>query len=86
MAVTVNKTDATITEWEGVISAYADLTDGRRMWFETISPGITKAEFVVAAPPKKLPISAKGQNELQTMTVNLTMQEFIGLNTKVDFT
>lgn len=86
MAVTVNKTDATITEWEKVIKDYYDLTGGKRMWFEIISPGLTKAEFVVAAPPKKLPIPAKGQNELQTMTVNLTMQEFIGLDTKVDFT
>lgn len=86
LAVTVNKTDATIAEWEAVIDAYYELTGGKRMWFEIISPGLTKAEFVVAAPPKKLPIPAKGQNELQTMTVNLTMQEFVGLDTKVDFT
>ena len=83
MTVTVNKTDETIAEWEKVISAYAALSGGKRMWFQTITPGFTKAEFVVAAPPSKLPISAKSQNELQTMEINLTVDEMVGSDTKV---
>lgn len=83
MTVTVNKTDETIAEWEKVISDYAALSGGKRMWFQTITPGFTKAEFVVAAPPSKLPISAKSQNELQTMEINLTVDEMVGSDTKV---
>lgn len=86
MTVTVNTTDATITEWEGVITAYQALTGGKRMWFEIITPGITKAEFVVATPPAHLPISDKEQNSLNTMGINLTVEDFVGFDTKVSFT
>lgn len=83
MAVTVNKTDETVTEWETLISAYQALTGGKKMWFQTITPGITKAEFIKAAPPTKLPITAKEQNSLNTMVINLTVEEFVGLDTAV---
>lgn len=83
MAVTVNKTDETVTEWETLISAYQALTGGKKMWFQVITPGITKAEFIKAAPPTKLPITAKEQNSLNTMVINLTVEEFVGLDTAV---
>ena len=86
MAVTVNKTDETIAEWKACIEAYNALTEGKRMWFQTITPGIKTAEFVIAAPPSKLPISAKGQNELSTMVSNLTIQEFVGDDAAVEMT
>lgn len=83
MAVTVNKTNETVAEWETLISAYQALTGGKKMWFQTITPGITKAEFIKAAPPTKLPITAKEQNSLNTMVINLTVEEFVGLDTAV---
>lgn len=83
MAVTVNKTNETVAEWETLISAYQALTGGKNMWFQTITPGITKAEFIKAAPPTKLPITAKEQNSLNTMVINLTVEEFVGLDTAV---
>lgn len=83
MAVTVNKTDETVTEWETLISAYQALTGDKKMWFQTITPGITKAEFIKAAPPTKLPITAKEQNSLNTMVINLTVEEFVGLDAAV---
>lgn len=85
VAITVNRTDATVTEWEALISAYEALTGGKKMWFEVITPGITKAEFFVAAPPKILPMPAKSQNGLDTMVINLTLQDWKGLDTKVAF-
>ena len=84
LTITVNKTDETIAEWEKVITDYQALTEGKRMWFQTITPGFTKAEFVVAAPPSKLPISGKEQNSLLTMGINLTVDEMIGSDTKVE--
>lgn len=78
MSVTVNKTDQTIAEWEKVISDYAALSGGKRMWFQTITPGFSKAEFIVGAPPSILPISAKSQNELLTMEIPITIDEMVG--------
>lgn len=85
VAVTVNRTDTTVTEWENLITAYQGLTGGKKMWFEVITPGITKAEFFVAAPPKVLPMPAKAQNSLDTMVINLTVESWKGLDTKVSF-
>lgn len=86
VAITVNRTDATVTEWETLITAYEALTGGKKMWFEVITPGITKAEFFVAAPPKVLPMPGKAQNGLDTMVINLTLQDWKGLDTAVAFT
>lgn len=83
MAVEVNKTNETIDEWEEVITTYKGLTGGKRMWFQTIVPGFEKAEFVVAQPPSKLPISSKEQNSLLTMTINLIIEEMVGSDTIV---
>lgn len=84
MAVDVNKTNETIKEWEKVITDYQALSGGKRVWFEIITPGFEKAEFVVAQPPSKLPISSKEQNSLQTMTINLIVEEMIGSDAVVE--
>ena len=84
VAVTVNKTDATIEEWKTLITAYNGLTGGKRMWFQEITPGITDAEFFVAQPPSKLPITSKEQNGLLTMAINLIIEDMVGTDTKVE--
>lgn len=84
VTVTVNKTDETIEEWKEVITAYNGLTGGKRMWFQEITPGITDAEFFVAQPPSKLPITSKEQNGLLTMALNLIVEEMVGTDPKVE--
>lgn len=85
--VGVNYTSETLTEWEEVISDYNDAKGtGKRMWFQTIIPGFEKAEFVVAQPPTKIPSPEKNQNELLVVEMNLTIEEFIGMETKIPFT
>lgn len=84
VTVTVNKTDETIEEWKEVITAYNGLTGGKRMWFQEITPGITDAEFFVAQPPSKLPITSKEQNGLLTMALNLIIEEMVGTDIKVE--
>ena len=84
--VGVNYTPETLAEWEAVIAAYNTAKEnGLRMWFETIIPGFETAEFVVAQPPTKIPAPEKGQNELLVVEMNLTIEEFIGMDTKVEF-
>lgn len=82
--IVVNRTNETIKEWKDVITAYQALEGGKRMWFQEITPGITEAEFFVAQPPTKLPVSAKQQNGIETMNINLIVQEMIGTDAKVE--
>ena len=85
-AVTVNFTSDTVEEWQELITAYKALSGGKRMWFETIIPGITNSFFVVAQPPEEIPQPEIGQNELLTLEMNLTIEEYKGLDTSVAFT
>ena len=85
-AVTVNATPETTAEWKAVIEAYKALTDGKRMWFETIIPGFDESFFVVAQPPTAIPQPEIGQNELLTIEMNLTIEEYKGMDTSVEFT
>ena len=85
-AVTVNFTSDTVKEWKGLITAYKALSGGNRMWFETIIPGVTNSFFVIAQPPEEIPQPEIGQNELLTVEMNLTIEEYKGLDTSVEFT
>ena len=84
--VTVNFTSDTVTEWQELITAYKALSGGKRMWFETIIPGVTNSFFVIAQPPEEIPQPEIGQNELLTVEMNLTIEEYKGLDTSVAFT
>lgn len=85
-AVTVNFTPETKEEWKTVLEDFSELSSGLRMWFETIIPGFDEAFFVVAQPPTAIPQPEIGQNELLTMEMNLTIEEYKGMETKVAFT
>ena len=85
-AVTVNFTSDTVKEWQDLITAYKALSGGKRMWFETIIPGIEKSFFVVAQPPEQIPQPEIGQNELLTIEMNLTIEEYKGMDASVEFT
>ena len=83
--VSVNFTPETLEEWEEVIEAYNTAKEsGLRVWFETIVPGFDKAEFVVAQPPTKIPSPEKNQNELLVVEMGLIIEEFVGMDTKVE--
>lgn len=81
--VTVNITDDTITEWTTLIAAYKALSEGKRMWFEVYHPDLAKAFFVIAQPPEHIPMPESSQNALWTVDMNLTIEEYKGLDEKV---
>lgn len=85
IAIDVNFTTETQTEWEAVISAYEALSGGKQMWFEVIIPGYADGFFFIAQPPAILPMPSMGQNELLVMTINLVVADYKGLDTKVAF-
>ena len=53
-------------------------------WFEVWSPNNTSAFFVVAAPPQVLPMPEFGQNELQTIEVVFSINEYKGQSTAIE--
>lgn len=86
--ITVNVTSDTITQWNDIIDTYyasAARTAGKRMWWQITHPELTNAFFIVAAPPKKIPIPETAQNEAWTIEINLVIDELIGYDTKVPF-
>lgn len=79
-SVTFNLTDETVEQLEIMISAYQALTGGARMWFEVWSPYLTKAFYVIAQPPKHIPMPEESQNELQTVEMTFTIEEYKGMD------
>lgn len=74
-SVTVNVTNDTIAEWEAIKN-----TD---KWFEVYHPNLTKAWFIAAHIPDKLPLPAMGQNELLTMELSLVIKTYYGFGNAV---
>lgn len=85
-AVGVNFTPETKQEWATLISEFKEASDENlRMWFETVIPGFDEAFFVVAQPPTVIPQPEFSQNELLTIEMNLTIEEYKGMEAKVAF-
>lgn len=83
-AVSVNFTPETNAEWSEVIQEYTTAKEsGLRMWFEVVIPGFDEAFFVVAQPPTAIPQPEIGQNELLVVEMTLTIEEYLGMDTKV---
>ena len=84
--VVINATPETIEEIEELIAKYeVAKASGLRVWFETIIPGFEKAFFVVAQPPQAIPQPEIGQNDLLTIELSLTIEDFKGMDAKVAF-
>lgn len=81
--ITVNMTPETIEEWTNLISEYQEKDVTVRMWFQIASPYLDKAFFVVGQPPLEIPMPDMSQNELMTMELPITIDEYKGLDTKV---
>ena len=76
----------TRVEWATLIEEYKTAKDsGKRMWFETIIPGFEEAFFAVAQPPTTIPQPELGQNSLLVAEFPLIIEEYIGMDEKVQF-
>lgn len=82
--VTVNVTDETIEEWETLISEYESIKEsGKSMWYEEYYPALNKAFYTKVEPPTIIPKPARGQNELLTVTMTMTINEYVGPDTAI---
>lgn len=75
LAITVNATDDTIAEWKAIA--------GKRICVMIDVPGLTDAFFIIVEVPAVLPQPSLEQNALLTMAINCTVNNFIGLDTKI---
>lgn len=82
--ITVNLTDDVIAEWEALIAAYNAKGSSDNLYLEVWSPYLTKAYYIVAQPPQELPMSEMAQNELQTVEIGMTIDEYLGMDTAVE--
>ena len=81
----VNITNETIAEWRQVIADYKEIMDdGLRMWFQVSSPSLAEAFFIAAQPPLEIPMPDISQNELMVVEIPLTIDEFLGMDAKVE--
>ena len=60
------------------------MESGLRTWFQVIVPNLTKAFFIVGQPGTKVPLPAMAQNELLTGSISISIDEYVGLDTKVE--
>ena len=82
--VTFNLTDETTAQLETMISAYETAkAAGKRMWFEVYHPYMDNGFFVVAQPPKVIPMPEFGQNSLLTVDIEFIIEEYIGQDTAI---
>lgn len=83
--VTFNHTEEVEAQLVAMISAYnTGKASDLRTWFEVWIPNATKAFYVVAQPPQKLPMPEFGQNALLTIDVELAIDEYIGTDTAIE--
>lgn len=80
---TFNLTDDVKTQISAMITAYSALTGGKRMWVEVYIPDMTDACFIVAAPPKAIPMPEVGQNNLLTVQLPFLIEDFKGWDTAI---
>ena len=76
LTITINATDDTIAEWKAIA--------GKTICVMIDIPDMTDAFFVIVQVPATLPMPALDQNALLTMAINCTVNNFIGLDDKVE--
>lgn len=79
-----NVSNEVIQALEEMVTAYEGLSGGKKMWFEVWSPYLTKAFYVIAQPPKHIPMPEVAQNELQTIELTFTIEEYKGMDTAIE--
>ena len=82
--VTFNLSNDVVDQLTGLIEAYQGMADGQKMWFEVWSPYMDNGFFVIAQVPANIPMPEFSQNELQTVAMTLTIEEYKGMQAAVE--
>lgn len=77
--ITVNVTDATITDWESVFTASKAATAaGKSICFVNYNPDRQKMFAFWAQTPPAFPMPQEDQNGLETVEITLTINQYVG--------
>lgn len=83
IALTFNMTEEFSTTWESIVEASESArAEGKKVWFEVLVPGLTKAFFLVGKPSPLAWGGADVDSVLET-TVYVTPEKIKGWDTKV---
>lgn len=82
--MTFNLTDEVQGQLETLISAYKNRESGKVMWFEVWVPTMADAFYVIAQVPENIPMPEMSQNELLTVEMTLTLEQYKGMDTAVE--
>lgn len=82
--VTFNLTPETVSQLEAMISAYAGLSAGQKMWTEVWSPYLTDGFYAIVQAPKHIPQPDMGQNELMTVEITFILEDYKGMSTGIE--
>lgn len=84
-SVTFNLTPDVVEELNKMIEAYKTGRESEfNTWFEVWHPSMSDGFFVVAEPPLHIPMPEIGQNELQTVEMTFTINEYKGMDTAIE--
>lgn len=87
-SITVNITDdeeGTIKQWTKAISAYNEAEqDGKGFWFEIWHPTMQNGWFIVVQLPQVMPMPEFNQNEVLTVEIPLTINDYKGMSAKIE--
>lgn len=82
--VVFNLSNAVVTQLKTLFEAAATAkATGLGTWFEVVFPDLEDAFFVIADPGRAIPLPDIGQNEGATLPISMTVNKYIGLDTKV---
>lgn len=82
--VVFNLSNAVVTQLKTLFEAAATAkATGLGTWFEVVFPDLEDAFFIIADPGRAIPLPDIGQNEGATLPISMTVNKYIGLDTKV---
>ena len=82
--VVYNISDGVVEQLEAMILAYKGLSGDAKMWFTVWSPHLEKAFYVIAQVPETIGMPEIGQNQLQTVSMTFTIEEYRGLDDAIE--
>lgn len=85
VAISVNITQDTISEWRELINSYNTAhADNRQMWFQLHSAGLgTDSFFWIGEPPQDIPMPESSQNELWVVEIPVSVVDYKGIIAEV---
>ena len=85
--VTFNMNQDVITAIETLYEEAATAKQsGKSVWFQVMFPDLSNAFFVKAETGRAIPLPDIAQNEAATLPITLVISEYVGLETKVEWT